>query len=220
MKLAEILAKIAKGDALTDEEKKFVGEYDEQKSLDAAAANARKKAEKEANDAKDALERLQGEFDEFKAANDPGKKQSELDKALARISRLEQANKDKEAQIAARDRTARIRALAKEAGINPAKGVSSETLDLLVDNLMAKVDIEDADAVKAAFDGFRSSNAGLIAANTVSGVGIKGQPASAESYTGANPFSKKTFNLTKQIELRMENPAQADALKAAAEAEG
>ena len=220
MKLADILAKIAKGDALTDEEKKFVGEYDEQKSLDAAAANARKKAEKEAKDAKDALERLQSEFDEFKAANDPGKKQSELEKALARISKLEQANKDKEAQIAARDRTARIRALAKEAGINPAKGVSSETLDLLVDNLMAKVDIDDAAAVKVAFDGFRTSNAGLIAANTVSGVGIKGQPASAESYIGANPFSKKTFNLTKQIELRMENPAQADALKAAAEAEG
>ena len=217
MKLADILAKIAKGDALTDEEKKFVGEYDEQKSLDAAAANARKKAEKEANDAKDALERLQGEFDEFKAANDPGKKQSELEKALARISKLEQANKDKEAQIAARDRTARIRALAKEAGINPAKGVSSETLDLLVDNLMAKVDIDDADAVKAAFDGFRTSNAGLIAANTVSGVGSKGQPASAGSYTGKNPFAKDSFNLTEQIKLRITNPEMATSLEAAAQ---
>ena len=75
MKLADILAKVAKGDALSDEEKKFVGEYDEQKSLDAAAANARKKAEKEAKDAKDALEKLQGEFDEFKSQNDPAKKQ-------------------------------------------------------------------------------------------------------------------------------------------------
>lgn len=217
MKLADILAKIAKGDALTDEEKKFVGDYDEQKNLDAAAANARKKAEKEAKDAKDALEKLQGEFDEFKSQNDPAKKQSELDKALTRIAKLEKENADAKAQVAARDRTARIRALAKEAGINPAKGVSSGTIDLLVDNLMAKVDIDDADAVKAAFDGFKSSNAGLIAANTVGGVGNKGQPASVSDFTGKNPFAKESFNLTEQLKLRIEHPETASALEAAAQ---
>ena len=152
MKLADILAKVAKGDTLTDEEKKFIVEYDEQKILDTTAANARKKAEKEAKDAKDALERLQGEFDEFKSQNDPAKKQTELDKALARIARLEKANADKDAKIAADARTARIRSLAKEAGISPAKGVTSETIDLLVDNLLAKVDIDDADAVKTALE--------------------------------------------------------------------
>ena len=187
MKLAEILAKVAKGDALDDEEKKFAGEYDEQRILDAAAANARKKAEKEAKDAKDALEKLQGEFDAFKSQNDPAKKQTELDKALTRIAKLEKENADAKAQVAARDRTAKIRALAKEAGINPAKGVSSETIDLLVDNLMAKIDIEDADAVKAAFDGFKSSNAGLIAANTVGGIGIRGEPANQSVFTGKTP---------------------------------
>ena len=46
MKLKDILAKVVKGDALTDEEKKFIGDYDEQKVLDAAASAARKKAEK------------------------------------------------------------------------------------------------------------------------------------------------------------------------------
>ena len=217
MKLADILAKVAKGDALTDEEKKFVGEYDEQKTLDTAAANARKKAEKEAKDAKDALEKLQGEFDEFKAQNDPAKKQTELDKALNRIAKLEKANADKDAKIAADARTARVRSLAKEAGISPAKGVSSDTIDLLVDNLMAKVDIDDADAVKAAFDGFKTANAGLIAANTVGGAGNKGTPASAASYTGKNPFAKETFNLTEQLKLRIENPETASALEAAAQ---
>ena len=216
MKLSDILAKVAKGDALDDEEKKFAGEYDEQRSLDAAAANARKKAEKEAKDAKDALEELQGKFDEFKSQNDPAKKQTELDKALTRIAKLEKENADAKAQVAARDRTAKIRALAKEAGINPAKGVSSETIDLLVDNLMAKIDIEDADAVKAAFDGFKSSNAGLIAANTVGGVGNKGRPASVSDYAGKNPFAKDSFNLTEQIRLRVENPETASALESAA----
>ena len=208
MKLTEILAKVAKGDALSDEEKKFIGEYDEQKILDAAAANARKKAEKDAKDAKDALEKLQGEFDEFKAQNDPAKKQTELDKALARISKLEQANKEKEAQIAARDRTARIRSLAKEAGITPAKGVSSESIDLLVDSLMANVDLDDADAVKAAIDGFKAANAGLIAAATVSGVGVKGSPGGSV-HTGRNPFAKDSFNLTEQMQLLSQNPAEA-----------
>lgn len=217
MKLADILTKVVKGDALTDEEKKFVEEFDEQKNLDAAAANARKKAEKEAADAKAALERLQGEFDEFKTANDPGKKQTELDKALARIAKLEQANKDKDAKIAADARAARVRSLAKEAGITPAKGVSSDTIDLLVDNLMAEVDIEDADAVKAAFDGFKSSNAGLIAANTVGGVGVKGVPSGASAYTGNNPFAKESFNLTEQLRLRIEHPETASALEAAAQ---
>lgn len=217
MKLADILAKVTKGESLTDDEKKFVAEYDEQKNLDTAAANARKKAEKEAKDAKDALERLQGEFDAYKTQNDPTQKQTELDKALQRIAKLEQANKDKDAKIAADARAARVRSLAKEAGINPAKGVSSDTIDLLVDNLMAKIDLDDADAVKTAFDGFKTANAGLIAANTVGGIGQKGQPVSVASYTGKNPFAKETFNLTEQLKLRIENPETATALEAAAQ---
>ncbi len=217
MKLADILAKVAKGDALTDEEKKFIVEYDEQKILDTTAANARKKAEKEAKDAKDALERLQGEFDEFKSQNDPAKKQTELEKALARIAKLEKANADKDAKIAADARTARVRSLAKEAGISPAKGVSSDTIDLLVDNLLAKIDIDDADAVKTALDGFKTANAGLIAANTVGGAGNKGAPASVTDYTGKNPFAKDTFNLTEQLKLRIEHPETATALEAAAQ---
>jgi len=217
MKLADILAKVAKGDALTDDEKKFAGEYDEQKNLDAAAANARKKAEKDAKDAKDALEKLQGEFDEFKSQNDPAKKQTELEKALNRIAKLEKENADAKAQVAARDRAARIRALAKEAGVNPAKGISAETVDLLVDNLLAKVDIDDADAVKAAFDGFKSANAGLIAADTVGGVGVRGTPAGPAAFAGRNPFLKESFNLTEQLQLKASDPAKYAELKAAAE---
>ena len=217
MKLAEILVKVAKGETLNDEEKKFITEYDEQKNLDAAAANARKKAEKEAKDAKDAFDKLQSEFDEFKSQHDPSKKQSELDKALARIAKLEKANADKDAKIAADARAALVRKLAKEAGINPAKGISSETLDLLVDNLMAEVDLDDTDAVKTAFEGFKTANAGLIAANTKSGIGSKGQPGGPADYMGKNPFAKESFNLTEQLKLRVEHPETAAALEAAAQ---
>ena len=82
---------------------------------------------------------------------------------------------------------------------------------------MAKVDIDDADAVKTALDGFKTANAGLIAANTVGGAGNKGTPASASSYTGKNPFAKETFNLTEQLKLRIEHPETASALEAAAQ---
>ncbi len=88
---------------------------------------------------------------------------------------------------------------------------------MLVDHLMAEVDLDDGDAVKAAFDGFRSANAGLIAAATVGGSGQKGNPGAHAS--AANPFSKRSWNVTEQIKMRIEDPAKADSLRAAAEAE-
>lgn len=218
MKLTDILAKIAKGETLNDEEKSFVGSYDPQKDIDAAASAARKKAEKEAADAKTALEKLQGEFDTFKAENDPAKGATELQKLTKRLEKLEADKKAAEDKAVELERNAKVRALAKEAGINPAKGVDSKTIDLLVDNLMKDVDLEDGDAVKAAFDGFKTSNAGLIAAGTIGGAGQKGTPG-AGAYTGANPFSKKTFNLSEQLKLRIENPEAASALEAAAASE-
>jgi len=218
MELKDILAKIAKGEALTDEEKRFAGEFNLQTVLDSAASAARKKAEAEAKAAKDALAKVQGDFDAFKEANDPDKGKSELAKLTARLEKLEAARKAAEDKASALERTARIRALAREAGVNPAKGVDSKTIDLLVDHLMAEVDLDDADAVKTAFDGFKAANAGLIAANTVGGAGIKGTPGGG--YTGPNPFSQKTFNLTKQLELQATQPEVAKSLEAAAAAEG
>ena len=218
MKLTEILAKIAKGEMLNDEEKSFVGSYDPQKDIDAAASAARKKAEKEAADAKTALEKLQGEFDTFKAENDPAKGATELQKLTKRLEKLEADKKAAEDKAVELERNAKVRALAKEAGINPAKGVDSKTIDLLVDNLMKDVDLDDGDAVKAAFDGFKTSNAGLIAAGTIGGAGQKGTPG-AGAYTGANPFSKKTFNLSEQLKLRIENPEIATQLEQAAASE-
>ena len=216
MDIKTILAKIAKGENLTDAEKEFVGKFDLQAQLDTAAAGARKKADGEAKTAKDALAALQAEFDAFKAEHDPAKGQSEITKLTERIGKLEKAKADAEAKATALERTGKIRALAKEAGIVAAKGVDAASLDLLVDALMAKVDLDDADAVKAAFDGFKTANAGLISAETVGGAGAKGQPGAGNTFTGKNPFAKETFNLTKQCELIQTNPQQAKQLAAEA----
>lgn len=219
MHIKDILAKVLKGEALTDAEKEFVGSFDLQAQLDAAAGGARKKAEGEAKKAQDALKALQQEFDDFKAANDPGTKQTEIQKLTKRLEKLEADKKAAEDKLAASERNARVRALAKEAGIVAAKGVDSKTIDLLVDNLMGSVDLEDAEAVKTAFDGFKKSNAALIAASTIGGAGAKGTPGTG-AYSGANPFSKKTLNITEQLKLKISNPEQAKALEAQAAQEG
>ena len=212
MTLKDILAKIAKGDALNDDEKSFAGSFDFQVELDKAAAAARKAAEREAKAAKDALDALKVEFDDFRSQNDPAKAKDANAKLIARIEKLEAAKKAAEDKTAAMERTARVRSLAKEAGVNAAKGVDPKTIDLLVDNLMAGVDLDDADAVKSAFDTFKAANAGMIAAATVGGVGTKGVPG-ADKYAGRNPFAKDTFNLTEQLELRTANPELAAELQ-------
>jgi hypothetical protein len=213
-----ILAKIAKGETLTDAEKETVGKFDLQAEIDKAASGARKKAEAETKAAKDALEALKGEFETFKIEHDPAKKQTETEKLMKRIEKLEADKAAADARSAALERTAKVRALQKDAGIVPAKGVASDALDLLVDNLTRELDLDDADAVKAAFDGFKSANAAMIAANTVGGAGQKGT-SGAGAFTGKNPFSKKSFNLSEQLQLKSTDPAKYAELKAAAEAE-
>ena len=219
MTLKDTLAKIVKGEKPTAEEIEYLGKFDLQSQLDAAAGAARKRADADAKAAKDALAALQAEYDDYRTKNDPAKSQDATAKLMQRIERLEAAKKAAEEKSAAMERTAKIRELAKGAGIVAAKGVDAGTIDLLVDHLMANVDIGDADAVKAAFDGFKSANAGLIAANTVGGAGTKGTPG-AGAFKGANPFAKGTFNLTKQIEIRNEDPSLAASLQQAAAGEG
>jgi len=219
MTIKDVIAKVLAGETLDEAAKETLKGFDLQAQLDAAASASRKKAEADANKYKDALAKLQGEFDDFKTANDPANKQTEIQKLTARLEKLETAKKAAEDKLAATERNAKVRALAKEAGIVGAKGVDSKTIDLLVDNLMSGVDLEDGDAVKAAFDGFKAANGALIAAGTVGGVGVKGTPG-AGAYSGTNPFSKKTFNLTAQIEMAAKNPEMAAQMKAQAANEG
>lgn len=217
MKLKDILAKVATGDTLTDDEKSFLGSYDPQKDLDSAAASARKKADAEASAAKAALAALQSEFDEYKEANDPAKGQTELARLSKRLEKLEADKKAADSKVAALERASRVRSLAKEAGISAAKGVDPKSLDMLVDNLLGSVDLEDTDAVKAAFDTFKTANAGLIAANTIGGSNQKGTGGGLSPTS--NPFAKKSWNLTEQIKMAIDDPAKAQSLREAAEAE-
>lgn len=215
MTIRELLAKVATLDALSDDERAFAAAYDPQRELDAASAAARRKAEADALKARAALEKAEAEIAELREANDPERAKSETAKLMARIEKLEAAKAAAESAAAAMKRTATVRDLAKAAGIAPARGIDPKTLDLLVDNLMKDVDVADPDAVKAAFDGFKSANAGLIAAATVGGANPKGVPGSSLP-ASANPWRRESLNLTEQMRLVKDNPGEAAKLAAEA----
>lgn len=215
MTLADILAKIAKGETLNDEEKSFAGSYDLQKQLDAAAGAARKKAEKERDDAKSEAVKLMEQIEELKNASNDDKHKAEKASLEKRLATLEKAKADAEARTAKLTRDARVRELAKAAGIVAAKGIDSKTLDAVIDGVMQSVDLEDAEAVKTALDGFKTANAGMIAAQTIGGANPLGNPGGG--FTGANPWKKDSFNLTTQMRLQKESPETAKALQAEAQ---
>lgn len=209
MELKDILAKVACGNALSDDERAFVACYDPQAALDTAAAAARKRADVDARKAREDLARLQEAYDELKAASDPDKAKADTERLMHRIEKLEAARNAAEARTAALERTARVRSLAKEAGLVPARGVDPKTLDLLVDGLTAGLDLDDADAVKEAFDGFKAANGALIASGGIGGAGQRGASAGAFAQTVGNPFDQKSPNLTEQMRLAKERPDEA-----------
>jgi len=152
VKITEILAKIAKGEALTDAEKEFAKNYDPQKESDAAASAARKKAEAERDLAKAELDTLK------QKADDDGKKGlSEIQQLTATVKELNgkvegltKAKADAEAKATAVQRSQTIRDAAKAAGITLAPKTVNETLFFqMLEAHLAKVDIADKTALDA-----------------------------------------------------------------------
>ncbi len=214
MKLNDILAKIARGDALDEAERAFAGQYDEQASLDAAAAKARKRAEADAAEWRAKAEKAAADLEAaIEKASDPAK-DTEIAKLTKRIETMERRNAALEAEKAATARSAAIREAMKGAGIVAAKGVDADMLQEIVGLRLKDTDLGDADAVKAVFDAFKKSNPSMIAAGGIGGVGVKGEPGAR--HAARNPWRKDTFNLTEQIEMSVSNPELAAAMKAEA----
>ena len=214
MKLKDILAKVVKGDALTDEEKKFIGDYDEQKVLDAAASAARKKAETERDALKGEVEKLTKDLEDAKTQGAAGN--DTIAKLQKDVAALMKSNKESQDKLAAQARTEAIRKAMGEAKVVCAKGISQALFDNAVSAAFNGVDMANADVVKATIDTFKRDNPAMISVDGIGGSGQKGQPGDPGKWTGDNPFSKKTFNLTKGIELMKSNPEQAKALQAEA----
>lgn len=214
MKLKDILAKVLSGDALTDEEKKFVTDYDEQKILDSTASAARKKAETERDALKGEVDKLTKALEDAKTQGAAGN--STIAKLQKDVADLIKANKESQEKLAAQTRTEAIRKAIGEAKIVCAKGISQSLFDSAVSAAFNGVDMDNADVVKATLDAFRRDNPAMISVDGIGGAGVKGQPGDPGTWSGANPFSRKSFNLTEGIKLMNTNPEQAKALQAEA----
>lgn len=224
MDIKKILAKVAKGEELTEAEKTFLSTYDPEKATNDAAAAARRKAEEE-------LKRVQTKLDELTAESDAVKKKAEeekkngmteSEKLTAQLKALTDKVTAAEAKTAAAEakanatlRSQTIRLRAKEAGIVLApKTVNEDLFFGMLESSLKDIDISDADKLGESLKAFKASNAGIISAGGAGGAGNVGSPGSLS--TDKNPWSKDSFNLTKQIELETTNPEQAKACKAAA----
>ncbi len=169
MTIKDLLAKMLKGDTLTDEEKKLVQEYDP----DATAAAARRKAEADAKRLADKLAELEAaNADLAKKADEAGSAgKSEADKftkqveALSKqVEALTKAKADADATAARLGREQKIGQLRAKHGVKFVDGVDPA----LVEGAFARVfdgleTFDDEAEVKTRLQAFKAANKALIA---------------------------------------------------------
>ena len=227
MNLKQILAKLAKGEDLTAEEKAFLADFDADKALNDAAAAARRKAEEKLTAAEQRAAKLEADLkklaDEAEEKENAGK--PELEKAQKTIERLT-------AQLAERDsliktlstekegltREQKLAAIIQKSGIAFIPGVNAGAMTKLLKAEFADLalkDLDDESLTKPILDGFVKSNEAIIV--DASGSGSGRQPAtktnSFQGKTIANPWKKDTFNLTLQGQILTGDPELAKRLK-------
>lgn len=216
MNIKDILAKVAKGETLTDEEKSALAAYDPQAEIDKASAAARRKAEKERDDYKAQAEKSAADLAAAIEAQKNPEKDTQLAKLAREVEKLTKKNAEQEAQLKATARMDAIRAAAKANGAVAAEGISAEIFDMLLDRAVGEVDVKDEDALKGALEAFKSANPAMIADLGKGGVGVKGRPAGSGVAAGANPWKEGSVNLTEQMRLLNTNPTEAQRLAAEA----
>ena len=221
MNIKDILAKLLKGEALTDDEKAFAESFDLQGELDRASASARRKAEAQTKDALKKHDDLQKQIEELTAQlaekeNAGRASETELAKLAKKIKSLEEKNAEAEAQLAANARMDAIVELAKANGIKPAEGISGKALETLLDLAVGQTDVTDEDAMKAVFAQFKADNPSMIAAAVKQGANVRGQQDDNSFKGVANPWKGESINLTKQIEISQKNPDLAKQMMAEA----
>lgn len=225
MDIKKILAKMAKGEELTAEEKTFVASYDPDKASNDVAAAARRKSEEE-------LKKVQAKLDELTAETDAAKKKAEQEKqtGMTEIEKLTATVKtltdkvtasdakvvEAEKKSAATVRSQTIRDKAKAAGITLApKTVNEKLFFQMLEASVGDVDINDPAKLTEVLNSFKAENAGIISAGGAGGAGEQGNPATG-IFTGKNPWSKDGFSLTEQVKLESDAPDKAKAFKAEA----
>lgn len=203
MTIKDVLAKISKGEVLTDEDKAIITDYDPDKAVNSSAAAARKSAEaklkekeSELQKLQDAIEAQRAEAEEKANANKP-----ELEKLTKEMEKLKKGLADKETsvqqliqekrQMVRGGRIGRIMA-----GLKFVEGLDPEIVRLGIEKALAQIgdeDLESEDTINPILEAFKSKNKALLA--DTSGHG-GGSPRKSE---GGGAVDKMTMENIKNM---------------------
>lgn len=188
MNTKQLIEKMLKGEALTDEEKATLTAFDP----DASAAAARKKAEATADAAKaeqaklaDSLKAAQAKIDAaaLEGKSDTEKLQAQLDRAAAELADKNEAIAGLHASQKAADRAGKVRGLLSKAGIAFVSGVDQGLMQSAARDVLSTLSdeqLENPATVNTMLESFKQANAAVIVDPTGSGTG-----APASDGTGA-----------------------------------
>lgn len=193
MNVKELLAKVAKGEALTDEEKTFLAGYDPDKVVNSTAAAARKSAEAKLKEKETALQQLQADIESLRAeaeekanANKP-----ELEKLTRELEKHKKALADSQAALTKADqekrqmlRNGKIGKIIS--GLKFVDGIDFDVPRMAIEKALAEIkdeDLESADLVNPVLEVFKSKNKALLA--DTSGHGGGNPPKDTAGQSGA-----------------------------------
>lgn len=188
MNIKALLAKLLKGEALTDEEKSTLAAHDP----DTVAAAARKKAEAEAKAAADKAAEMEAKLTELQEKIDNAGK-TEAEKAKVEQAKIAKKLADYEAKVEtlAKEKAEIVRGHKLEKITGNLKFVDGVDKDLIGEVLKAKLgtlkdeELDDAKAVEPVLKAFRESNKALLIDESGHGSGQKRDGSNPAGGSGA-----------------------------------
>ena len=181
MNIKELLAKIAKGETLTDEEKTFIAGYDPDKVANSTAAGARKVAEAKLKEKEAELQQMQTDIEALRAEADDkaNANKPEIEKLTRALETLKKQVADKDAAFAKLDQEKRqmIRngKIGKiMAGLKFVDGLDPEFPHMALERALSAIkdeDLEAEDLIKPIVDRFTASNKAIMADTSGHGSG-------------------------------------------------
>lgn len=201
MDIKQILAKAAKGETLTDEEKSALAAFDPDRVADSKAAAARKTAEQKLKEKEDALKALQTEIEAIREEADhkANANKPELDKLTAQLAKVQKQLDDqkKAFETVAAEKRALVRGTKLDrimGGLKFVDGLDASLPRLALEKALADLKDEDLDTddlVKPIVEGFTSKNKAILLDASGGGAGTPAKGGAGAS-TGGKPIDKMT----------------------------
>ncbi len=208
MDIKAVIVKALKGEALSDEEKASVADFDLQKMIDGAQAEARRKAETALDAERKEREKLAVQIADLegKLKSTEGAKLSateQLQKALGDLQAKFEASEKRAADLdraqKAAARSARVGEIAKHHGVAFVDGVDAKILTGAFEGALASVEnLDDEAVVKPLVESFKASNKAIIRDLSGGGAGTPPRAGAGTAGAGATTATQREAELKKK----------------------